>query len=302
MQHLPFDQPGKFYKGNLHCHSNISDGRQSPEYVCTFYRSAGYDFISVTDHFLSRYGYPITDTTALRTEHFTTIIGAELHTGTTSMGEMWHILANGLPLDFAPPLLDETGPELARRALEAGAFVTCAHPAWYALPEADVIALGDVHAIEIINGIARDHSDKIDSTYMLDVMLGQGRRYYALATDDTHFHEKHGDLLLGWIKVKSEALTPESLLDAMKRGHYYSSEGPDFFDVRIVPGDSVQIRCSAVNHVFVTGKGSQSIYLHGNGLIEAELSLKKWRSDFCRITIRDGHGRRAWTNPIWFDE
>jgi hypothetical protein len=302
MRHLPFAKPGKFYKGNVHCHSTASDGRQSPEAVCAYYRAAGYDFISLTDHFLAQYHFPITDTAPFRTDDFTTIIGAELHTGKTSMGEMWHILANGLPFDFSPPAPDETGPQLARRALDAGAFVTCAHPNWYALPEADVIALGDVHAIEIINGIARDHSDKVDSTYMLDVMLGHGRRYFALATDDAHFHDKHDDIGLGWVNVRSESLTPEALLTAMKNGHYYSSEGPDFFNVQITPGESVHIRCSPVNHVFVTGKGSQAVYVHGNGMIEAELSLKTWRSDFCRITIRDGHGRRAWTNPVWFDE
>ena len=51
-------------------------------------------------------------------------------------GELWHILAVGLPLDFAPthtpqftPIPDqETGPEVARRAHDAGAFVAVAHP------------------------------------------------------------------------------------------------------------------------------------------------------------------------------
>ena len=302
MRHLPFDKPGKFYKGNLHCHSTTSDGRVSAQAVCDFYRESGYDFISLTDHFLEQYNFPISDTSPFRTSDFTTLIGAELHTGKTSMGEMWHILANGLPLDFAQPTPDETGPELAQRAMQAGAFVTCAHPAWYALPEADVISLGDVHAIEIINGISRDHSDKIDSTYMLDVMLGQGRRYFALATDDAHFHEKHSDLQLGRTMVKSESLDPDSLLTALKNGHYYSTEAPRFFDVNVNPGESVTIRCSPVNHIFVTGKGSKSHYLHGNGMTSAEIPLKNWNADFCRVTIRDRAGHRAWTNPIWFDE
>ena len=77
--------------------------RLTPEQVCDRYREAGYDFISLTDHFLPNYGFPVADTRPLRTDDFTTILGAELHAGALENGERWHILAAGLPLDFAPP-------------------------------------------------------------------------------------------------------------------------------------------------------------------------------------------------------
>lgn len=300
MIRTPFDLPGRFYKGNVHTHSTASDGSSTPEQVCRFYQNAGYDFISLTDHFLPEYNFPMTDTTAYRSEHFTTIIGAELHSGHNSNGDLWHILAVGLPLDFAPPHRGETGPEIAKRALDTGAFVTVAHPAWYSLPEADVISLGDVHAIEIINGISYDHNDKLDSTYMLDVMLAQGRRYWALTTDDSHFHARHHDTLMGWSMVKATENTPEALLAAFKAGHYYSSEGPDFFNVEIEPGESVRVECSQADSIWVIGKGSKSVYQHGNGLRGAELSLKRWNTNYCRVMIRDRFGRRAWTNPVWW--
>ncbi len=301
MQNLPFNKPGKFYRGNIHTHSTLSDGRRSPEAVCQFYRENGYDFIALTDHFMEKFNYPIADTRAFRTADFTTILGAELHTGIMSSGEPWHILAVGLPLDFAPPLKDETGPEIAARAMAAGAYVAVAHPAWYSLTEDEVISLGDVHAIEIINGIAHDHSDKVDSVYMLDVMLQRGRRYFACATDDAHFHEKHDDLLLGWVMVKAESLDPDALLGALKRGEYYSTEAPLIHDIQVVPGEHVKIRCSPVNHVFVTGKGSKASYLHGNGITEAVMPITHWNANYCRVTIRDAQGHRAWSNPIFFD-
>lgn len=301
MRNLPFNKPGRFYRGNLHMHSTMSDGRVTPEAACHFYQENGYDFVALTDHFLPQYRFPITDTRPYRTDSFTTIIGAELHTGLTSMGEMWHLLAIGLPFDFAQPTPNETGPELAQRAMTAGAYVVVAHPAWYSLPESDVIALGDVHAIEIINGISRDHSDKIDSVYMLDVMIGRGRRYHALATDDSHFHDKHQDTLLGWVMVKSESLDPDALLAALKRGEFYSSEGPLIHDVEVLPNNSVKVRCSPCNHVFVSGKGSKAAYHHGNGIREITLPLKEWNANYCRVSVRDRYGRRAWTNPLWFD-
>ena len=36
--------------GDLHVHSNMSDGGQAPEVVCAVYRGHGYDFMAITDH------------------------------------------------------------------------------------------------------------------------------------------------------------------------------------------------------------------------------------------------------------
>ena len=43
------------------------------------YKRAGYDFLQLSDHFLERFGWPIADTRAFRSNSFTTLIGAELH-------------------------------------------------------------------------------------------------------------------------------------------------------------------------------------------------------------------------------
>jgi len=300
LNNLPFNKPGQFYRGNLHTHSTYSDGRLTVEAVCKFYRENGYHFLSITDHFMERYKYPLTDATSYHTSDFVTLTGAELHAGETSAGEIWHILANGLPSDFAPNLPNENGQQLARRALDSGAFVTVAHPAWYNLSEEDVISLGQMHAIEVINGISADHSDKIDSMYMLDVMLSRGYRYNALATDDAHFKPDFQDTLRGWTWVKSEELTPESILAALKRGDYYSSTGPVIHSVEVIPGEVIRVRCSPSQSVFVTSKGSWASYKHGHNMTEAEIPIKRLdNKPYCRVTVRDHHGGRAWTNPIW---
>ena len=299
MDIFPFDKPGRFYRGNLHTHSTRSDGRLTPEAVCRFYRDVGYDFLAITDHFMDRFHYPITDTTPYRSDGFTTLLGAELHAGETSTGELWHLLAVGLPPDFAANAAGESGPQIAGRALEAGAFVAAAHPAWYNLSEEDVISLGAIHAVETINGISADHNDRIDSWYMLDVLLARGYRYTACATDDAHFQDRHNDRLRGWVWVKSEALTPEAILAALKRGDYYSSTGPQLLDVQINGRETIKLRCSPVDSIFVTGKGSRSVFKHGKGMIGAEMDIRRLDSAYCRITIRDRDGGRAWSNPIW---
>lgn len=300
MQALPFSQPGRFWRGNLHTHSTLSDGHRSPEAVCQFYREAGYDFLALTDHFLQHYNYPLADTRPYRTADFTTLIGAELHSGQTELGRLWHILAVGLPLDFAQPTPDETGPQIAARALQAGAFVAAAHPLWYKLTEADVLSLGSIHAIEIFNGTSYDHNDMADSWYMLENLLEKGYRYTACATDDTHFNPERGDAELGWVWVRSSANDPEALLEALKSGHYYSSTGPRIFDISLHEGNKIRVRCSPASRIFVTGAGYISRHAAGHGLIDAEIELKTFDSPYCRVTVRDAYGRRAWSNPIWF--
>src|SRR5262245_16191962 len=101
----PFSLPGRFWRGNLHTHSTLSDGVLAPDKVVDAYKDAGYDFMMLSEHFLGSYDWPVADTRAMRSNRFTTILGAEVHAPATAVGELWHIVAAGLPLDFeaCPP-------------------------------------------------------------------------------------------------------------------------------------------------------------------------------------------------------
>jgi hypothetical protein len=164
-----FSAPGRLWRDNIHGHSNNSDGTLSPEDGCDRYRAQEYDFIALTDHFLPQYDFPISDTCAFRTENFTTIPGAEVHAPETSRGEIWHIPAVGLPLDFARTGPDETCVELARCCAEAGAFVAIAHPHCYQMSymdyaKSDRIAYRASKAAvnKVMQGLAADlHPDGI---------------------------------------------------------------------------------------------------------------------------------------------
>lgn len=301
MNNLPFDKPGRFWRGNLHTHSTRSDGARTPEQVCDLYRLNGYDFLALTDHFIEGYDFPMTDTRPFRTDSFTTLIGAELHTGKTELGDNWHILAVGLPLDFAPPPASETGPQIAQRALDAGAYVAAAHPQWFTLTEADVLSLGDIHAIETYNAGCAEGNDRADSWYMLDVLLARGYRYNACATDDAHIRPDEADSLRAWVQVKAESLDPDALLDSLKRGWYYSSTGPLIHDVTVTD-EEIIVRCSPVERIFITGRLAHGLHHHGLDITEVRWPRSNFRSSYARVTIRDDRGGRAWTNPFWLDE
>jgi len=304
----PFSLPGQFWRGNLHTHSTKSDGLLAPAEVISAYRNAGYDFMVLSDHFISQYDWPIADTRALRTDSFTTILGAEIHAPKTSVGELWHIVAAGLPLDFAPCGENETGMELARRAREAGAFIGIAHPAWSQLTIEDGRSIDAVHAVEIYNHGCQVETDRGDGWYLLDQMLNDGRRLSAFATDDAHFNDHDRDAFGGWVHVKSESLEPDALLEALKAGHYYSSQGPRIEGLSVSNG-LVDITCSPVDVIVIVCGNSRSAKLTGRCITSGQLELadleKGWLlekvSDWFRIVLIDSAGKCCWTNPIWRD-
>jgi hypothetical protein len=297
VRNLPFAQPGRFYRGNLHTHSTRSDGRRAPEEVVAAYREAGYDFLALTDHFLPQYDYPITDTRGLRADGFTTLLGAELHAPATEKGDPWHLLAVGLPLDFAPNGSGETPAGLAARAAAAGAYVALAHPAWYNLTLDDLLSIEAAAAVEVYNETCAQDNDRGDSWHVCDMLLGRGRRLLACATDDAHFGARE-DRFGGWVQVRAEALEPAALLAALKAGHYYSSQGPTIEHVAI-DGDQIEIACSPARAIFVSGARSANRRAVGEGITAARLPIEPFVGAYCRVTILDAHGKRAWTNPIW---
>jgi len=299
-----FSAPGRFWRGNLHTHSNISDGLLPPAEVCRRYRAEGYDFMALTDHFIGTYGYPIVDTLPFRIDGFTTLLGAELHSGPMANGELWHILAVGLPPDFAPGNAPdfrvypgmETGPQIAARAVAAGAFVAIAHPQWSGLTLADARSITAAHAVEVYNHGCAVGCDRPDGFAIADLLLSEGRDLTMIATDDAHFTEP--DHFGGWVMVKAAENTPESLLAALKAGHFYSSQGPELRDV-VVLEDRVIVESSAVVAAMVQGTGTGAKAVHGASMTRTEVPLARLgASPWLRVTVVDAAGRRAWSNPI----
>ena len=310
MSIAPFSTPGRFWRGNLHTHSNLSDGALKPEQVISAYRGAGYDFMQLSEHFLGRFDWPLADTRAWRTNDFTTLIGAELHAMGTSVGELWHIVAAGLPLDFAAPAHEESGPQLAARARAAGAFVAIAHPAWSQLTIDDGRALKAAHAVEIYNHGCAVENDRGDGFYLLDQLLNEGAHLTAIATDDAHF--KHGDYdaFGGFVEVKAPSLDPEALLAALKAGHFYSSQGPRFLDISLSKRE-VSVACTPVQAITLltgTSRALSKVGRHITGAtfdltaIDREVWVKTPAARWLRIAAIDAGGRRAWSNPVWVDE
>jgi predicted metal-dependent phosphoesterase TrpH len=303
----PFSLPGRFWRGNLHTHSNLSDGAWALDDVVNAYKRNGYDFVMMSDHFTHHFNYPIADTRHHRGNDFTTILGAELHAPVTSAGEWWHIVAAGLPLDFAPVQKGETGPQIAQRAKDAGAFVGIAHPAWSQLTIEDGRALSFAHAVEIYNHGCAVECDRGDGFYLHDQLLNEGHHLSAFATDDAHF--KSADHFGGWVQVKADSLDPDVLLAALKRGDYYASQGPQIHDITL-DGDDLTVSCSPVDTIAIVCGISRTAVQTGRAITGATLNMRKlqdgWMmektSPWFRVVVIDNAGKRAWSNAYWVDE
>ena len=125
MKLAPFGLGYSLYRGNLHGHSTHSDGLLSPKAVVEKYADLGYDFTCLSDHLWIDDRFAATsvfDGHALDRKAFITLHSAELHCfgKTYDQDGLWHIVANGLPLDFACPDGQETAPQLIARAQAAG--------------------------------------------------------------------------------------------------------------------------------------------------------------------------------------
>jgi hypothetical protein len=295
-----FASSGRWYRGNLHAHSDRSDGMASPERVIAEYRAAGYDFLVLTDHFEARWGWTVTDTTAARDDSFTTLLGAELSSADWDDEGVFWVNAIGLPADFAAPAPDEPHAALIRRAAEAGAYNVLLHPGLTNFLEFDRLPVEHLHAVETYNvNAAHTWPDQAEGRYAADALLGRGHHLHVTVGDDAHWLHPR-DRFRAWVEVRAERLDPVALLEALRGGAYYSTQGPRIEDVD-VDGDAVRVRCTPARAVALTGiHGWRSAVAEGEPLLtEATLDLAKLRSPYWRLTVTADDGARAWTNPVW---
>jgi len=302
VRNFPFDTTGTWYRGNIHSHSSKSDGLLSPADVVNAYRERDYDFLAITDHFLDRYSFPVTDTSCFRSSDFTTILGAEMHVHGLQNGIIWDLLAIGLPLDFPPHEAHETDLDLAKRAAATGAFVAIPHPGWNGVVHSDGERLIEaVDAIEIYNEGHTLDSDRGSGWFLADSLATAGHRFSTFAADDAHFKLDRFDRFGGWINVRAESLDPESLLAAMKRGHYYASTGATIRNVEIRETEIVVETNPAIG-IMLGGAGTVRQYVRGDNLTRATFNRAMFQSAFFRVIVIESHNRKAWSSPIWLNE
>ena len=98
--------------------------------------------------------------------------------------------------------------------------------------------------------------------------------------------------------VKAEWNEPELLLEALKQGNFYSSQGPLIHDLRL-DRDEIEITSSKAVAVMLLGRGSRSEQVLAPARERVRLPTGKFKGDYMRAVIIDEQRRHAWSNPIW---
>lgn len=293
----PFELSGAWYRGNVHTHTDRSDGSWSVADCCAFYRGRGYDFLAITDH------WTITDASAFAAPGFLLVPGAELDGWTEPAvpglpGVQHHVVALGLrhlpPRERAATL---QGTVAAIR--EAGGLPIVAHPAWSRQRAEHIAGTSGVGLIEVYNATSEIRDGRGLSTGQWDALLGGGEPWWALASDDTHLLPGFDDRAKAWITVRAPELSTDALLAAIAAGHFWSTTGPALHDLRIAP-EAVAVETSPCRSLRLIADGVE-VAAGGDGtapIAHACLPLPTgW--GWCRVECDDGTGGRAWSPPVF---
>jgi len=293
----PFQAEGRWYRGNIHSHTTRSDGLLGEKELIDAYRACGYHFLSITDH-------GILTLPDYRPGDLLLIPGEELSVGTSRVGTRFHIVAlniqEELPFEEGDP--DEDPQRVIDLILRCGGLPILAHPSWSGLTLPDLLGLEGYVGLEVYNTDCDLAVNRGLSTVHWDALLSSGRRLHGFACDDTHMERRPGlppDLCGGWIMVKAEEATVEAVVEAMRRGLFYSSNGPEIRSLTL-DGGVVHVETSPVKAIsFVSNPtmGERYTALEGE-MTEAEYGVR-WEESYIRVEAVDAYGRRAWTNPIY---
>ncbi len=272
---------------NLHMHTSRSDGDVSPDEAAARYRAAGYDAVAFTDHWVFGKNEYAENGLLL-------LSGIEYDTKNATKDGLFHIVGIGMRED---PCLarDATVQEMIDGIKRAGGFAVLAHPAWSLNSPAQILPLENVDATEIYNSVSGVHmSRRADASLIVDMLAAQGRLYPLIAADDTHYYDS--DACAAWIMVRAEACTQEKILDALYRGDFYATEGPEVHVRRV--GKELVVDCSPCREiVFLSDRAFSQRVFEGDALTGARYTPLQNES-FIRVQITDENGKRAWTSPL----
>lgn len=296
----PFKEPGQWYKGNTHSHSDVSDGRLSIEERFAQFRDAGYGFLVLTDH------GKVSDISSEDSPgEFLAISGSELHPKNPYGGSVYHFVAINVhePIETR----DLHPNEVIERIREQDGEAILCHPYWCGHTILDLMPLHGYLGVEVFNTTCTGIGKGFSEPHWDDLMDKMGPTW-GLAVDDCHGTEH--DVFQGWINVRSEKLEQPDILDALRRGAFYSSMGPEILDLDIeeieVEGDAAgavrfQVQCTpAARIAFVGCRSTGRQYRASEGeLLTQQEYIAKGSERYIRIEITDPTGKKAWTNPFW---
>lgn len=290
-----FGEELKSYKAALHMHSTVSDGVFSPEEAIALYEKKGYEVYAFTDH---RKTNPVS---SYRTG-MTLLSGMEIHPRGPH-GTLWHIVALGIPESFK----NREGISAQKsidRVIRAGGVCLMAHPHWSGQSSADVAALKNLSALEVFNSECR-YIGRAYNTQLRDELLNMGIRMPAVCVDDMHRKES---MFLGWTMVLAGNRSEGAVMDAIRRGRMYATQGPEIHRMELKDGIFHAEFSPCVEIIVKAAHGAMSVKpsivpdVFGEKeytSFSAEISEKDFTPEnIFHLQLRDKRHRYAWSSTF----
>lgn len=324
---------GQFYKANLHCHTNLSDGDFSPEQIKKIYLEQGYSIVAYTDHsifithndlsdekFLAINGYEwevyeepyVQGRRSTRAMHACVLAKKpEMQIPVCYHREKYLSLGNSYQ-NRTKVKFDSNEPDFEReysiscvntffkKAKEAGFFVVYNHPTWNGETYEQYLAYENMHAFEIFNtGCYKDGYDEYNPR-VFDDMLRANKKIFCIAADDTHHLY---EVAVGFVMIKAEKLEYQTIMEALFNGQFYASTGPKIKELYI-EDDVVTIKTSPANQIILncgTRRVKSVKSVDGKPITEANFKIFPY-DKYIRFTIRDFNGNNANSNAYFVEE
>ena len=273
---------GNFYKANLHTHTTVSDGKLTPEEAKERFKSLGYSVVAYTDHelmvphpelcdseFLALTGYELSINEAVkppftRTYHLN-YYSPDIDRSasrTMAVSSVWNKEHMQCRItDEMRALSTERrvySKEFVQRIVDLGnaegALISYNHPVWSLQSRQDYEGLHGFFGIEWAN-TGCIFEDYPDTTEPIEYMLNNGVECYPLATDDCHKANEYGH---SWVVIRAKELEYSTVFEALRRGDFYSSTGPEIFEAYAEDG-KVYVKTSPARSIHIVAGHRQRI-------------------------------------------
>jgi hypothetical protein len=304
-----------FYKANLHCHTTVSDGQDTPEEMKESHKAHGYSILAYSDHDI------VVAHPDLKDDEFLPLTASEYGVSRMKEGRSFtytchfNIISSVENVEKRPPRPDrdysaESISGMMKRARDEGYFVIYNHPVWSCENSDIYLNYEGMHAFEIMNygSMSSGWNEYNDPIY--DDMLRHGKRIFAVAGDDNHNHFGlvNKTVVPDWAGtytvINAEKLEYKCVMDALFAGDFYASEAPAIYELKI-DGKKISIRTSECQSIFmccinrdrqIRHMGPEKEYV-----TEAEFELTG-KEQYFRFTLIGKDGKRAYTNAYFLDE
>ena len=334
MKNILLDPAKKFYRGNMHCHSTLSDGHFTPEQLKQIYKEKGYSFLAFTDH------EHINNNSYLDDEDFIAITGGEfaikqfpeqstlknfdmkvchLNLYAKEQSNDYTFCYNSVADHFsAPERRDEIKKpdtdyereyghagisKFIKDANDRGFFVCYNHPRWSLENYGDYAGYEGLWGVEVYN-----HACAVDGLYDYDInvfddMLRDGKRVVASCGDDNHNRRGKLDTSFGAaVMVNADRLSYENIIDGLLSGNFYATMAPEIYELYVEDG-YVHVKCSDACQICYSTRGRRVKSVRATeGYINGATFEIRETDGYFRIDVIDEYGRRANTQAYFLSE